>query len=239
MREKSEQNKRKEGRGIPTEFGYEAWKTARESKSTATACALYDPIQQRTVNLMSQGEVKVFWTLRFFTNGHIYEQVPLNEDAVYKICREHGFRVPRHILSTDLLVEKNDGSYVAISIKQNHKVFEGDTKAAKNACIRQEIDEIYWNAQGVEQRVVYSEDIDTSYVGNIKDVMFFWEERFVTDDTSKLMHMIAHHAIRLPFNKGRLKFKKLAEQLDVKEMYETYTRRKDDPEFQGWEFDLH
>ena len=83
MREKSDKRKKRDGRGIIAQDHYEAWKTARESKSSGTACAVYDPIQHRTVNLLSQGEVKVFWTLRFFPEiQNIYEQVPLRQGIV-------------------------------------------------------------------------------------------------------------------------------------------------------------
>lgn len=238
MREKSDKSKLRDGRGILTESSYEAWKTAREAKSSGTACALYDPIQKRTVNLLSQGEKKVFWVLRYITEKHILEQFPLDAGIVREICDEMCVRRYGSILSTDFLVEGNSGRVVAFSVKPNASVFDPNSKTGNRNIIRNEVEVRYWSKKGVDHHVVYSDEISIDYAMNIKDVMTYWDDAFVRDPVSKLMHMIARHVIVVPLDKGRLSFKELASKLPVEEYYETYKSQIDKAHFCGWHIDF-
>lgn len=238
MREKSDKSKLRDGRGILTDKSYEAWKTAREAKSTGTACALYDPIQQRTINLLSQGERKVFWALRYITDNRILEQFPLDAETIREICDEMGVRKYSSILSTDFLAESNSGKVVAISVKPNASVFDLSTKNGNRNFVRNEVEVRYWARQGVDHIVVYSDQIGIDYANNIRDVMSYWEEKWINDAVGMLMHLIARHIIRIPLDKGRIPFKQIASSIPVEEYYEIYRRQIDNSNFQGWRIDL-
>ena len=224
MREKTDLSKAKDGRGIVTEKSYEAWKTAREAKSIGTACALYDPIQRRTVNLLSQGEKKVFWALRWATTGAIYEQYPMNKDIVTEICRKLGYPAYSKVLSTDFLVEKPDGDYAAFSIKPNAKVLEG--KDRDRLIRRNNVEYYYWARFGVAHAMLFADDIDPTFAWNIRDVMFYWDSALATDTASKFMFLLAHKVIQIDMTKGRIYPKELSTFYDVEEIYEAFNKQK-------------
>ena len=237
MREKTDSSKLKDGRGLLSGNTYEAWKTAREAKSTGTAYAAYDPIQRRTVNLLSTGEKKVFWVVRFMTPGRIFEQYPMDSQTVSLACKELGVRDYSRILSTDLVVEKENG-VVAISVKSNALSFDPKSKNGQKNITRANVEAQYWEHYGVPHKVVYADEIPSDLAMNIRDVMFYWDETFVCDRTSKLMHLIAHKAIQIPMDRGRIQFKTITEKIDVEDLYEAYKRHQDDPDFSGWRIDL-
>lgn len=239
MREKTDASKLRDGRGNLKGDVYEAWKTARESKSIGTASAVYDPIQRRTVNLLSVGESKTFWVLRFMLTGRILEQYPMNKRVVDEVCDELGIRRYSKILSTDFLAEKPNGGAVAISVKPSASVFSEGTHNHQRYINRHAVEARYWSKLGVPHHLIYSDEIDIDYVGNVKDVMCFWDDMWVRGDPANmLMHMIARHVIQIPLDQGRLPFKLIAQQIKVEDMYDTYQRYKDDPDFQGWSIDL-
>ncbi len=238
MREKTDKSKLKDGRGILDGNTYEAWKTARESKSLGTACAVYDPVQKRTVNLLSVGEKKTFWVLRFLTPNRILEQFPMDAEVVNSICAELGVRKYSKILSTDFLVEDVKGYAVAISVKPNASVFEDDTKAGKRNIIRKNVEAQYWERYGVPHYVVFSDEIDIDYALNIRDVMTYWDDVWVNDSTSMLMHMIARHVIQIPLDRGRIPFKELAQKIHAEVYYETYKRQEIKSVNCRWRIDL-
>ena len=238
MREKTDASKLRDGRGLLIDNVYEAWKTARESKSTGTAYAVYDPIQKRTVNLLSVGEKKVFWVLRYLTAGKILEQFPMGAETTALACEELGVRKYSRILSTDLLVEKDSGELVAFSVKPNASVFDQKSKNGPGNVTRARVEAQYWSHYGVPHNVVYSDEINVDLAMNIRDVMLFWDDTLVRDPASMLMYLIAHKAIRLPLDKGRIQFKTIAEKIPVEDYYETYSRCKDDPNFCGWLIDI-
>lgn len=238
MREKTDKKKLQEGRGILTEAGYEAWKTARESKSTGTACAVYDPVQKRTVNLLSAGERKVFWALRYMVSGRILEQYPMDLAIVNNVCRDLGIKTYSRVLSTDFVVEKDDGSCIAISVKQNESLFSEKDRHHIRNINRQNLEEHYWARFNIPHHIVFSDDIDINYANNIKDVMQYWDTQWVRQPVEMLMHMIAHKAIQIRMDQGRLQFRKIAESIPVEEIYETYQRCDHNSDFQGWRIDL-
>lgn len=229
MREKSVESKRKEGRGIPTEKGYMAWKRTNEAHSSGTGSMLYDPIAMRTVDTLSTAETKVYWILRFFEGvSTIYEQYPMEQWIVDEICDELGVR-RRNALSTDFYVEFVDGSVMGVSVKKNRNVFNKTGKSYERLVVRQRIEQIYWNekfpvykGRKSSFRIVFGDEISRVLISNIQAVMKYWNTEFVSDQTSKLMHLIAHKVIRLDLAKEPLRFAKIAESMDVEGMYETY-----------------
>lgn len=239
MRERTDKSKQKIGRGVILPDSYEAWKTAREAKSLGTACAFYDPIQQRTINCLSQGEVKVFWIMRFYPSvTAIYEQVPLKKEIMDEICAAIPCKKYSRILSTDFLVQKDMDSFVAISVKKNKDGFLKRDKNYDKRIRRTIVEQKYWEQAGVPFHLIFSDDFSLNVSKNIRDAMFFWDDHMVTDASSMLMHMIAHHVIVFEIPDKRINYKKLANELSVEELYETYQKNKYNPEFHGWKLDL-
>lgn len=242
MREMSDKNKLKKGRGsleIPGK--YEAFKMARESKSIGTACACYDPIQQRTINLLSQGEVKVFWTIRTYDKvENIYEQFPLKKDIVNDICAELNIRSYSNILSTDFVIITTDGSIVAISVKSNRKSFYEKDKSYDKRMRRMIVEELYWKRCGADFRIIFSDEIPIELANNCRMIMAFWDDKWITNTDAKLKHLIAKHCIRFKIPDCRLNFKRLAEALPIEEMFSEYKHKAncDDPDFRGWDIDI-
>ena len=234
MRERTDKSKIKAGRGILNAESYEAWKTSREAKSVGTSCAVYDPIQQRTVNLLSVGEKKTFYVLRYLTDGMILEQFPMAPALIDSICLELGLRRYTKILSTDFLVEKPDGGLVAISVKPSRSTYCTKTNHYLRNMNRKTVEELYWAHYQIPHTTVFSDEIEPDYAWNIKDILLYYEERFVKDKVTMLMHLMAHHVVTLPLDCGRLPFKELAEKIPVEEYYDAYQKNRGNPNFHGW-----
>lgn len=215
MREKSDSSKMRDKRGVISPDRYEAWKTARESKSSGTAYAVYDPIQQRTVNLLSQGEMKVFWTLRFLPDVEsIYDQVPLQKDIVDEICKNLGIRTYNAVLSTDFLVTTSAGKTVAISSKTDSKIYDPSHRHYTRYVNRLTVERAYWeDYHNIEFLTVFSDTINPIAVRNVRDVMTYWDNTWITDSAGKLMHMIAHHVIKIPLDVCRLRYRELSRKI--------------------------
>lgn len=234
MREKSVASKRKEGRGIPTEKGYMAWKRVNESHSTATGSMSYDPIAMRTVDALSQSETKVFWMLRFYDGiSSIYEQYPMEQWIVDEICDELGVR-RREGLSTDFYVEFLDGSVMGVSVKHDRSVFDPSKRGHRSLVVRQTIEKIYWEKkyplyknQESSFRIVFGNEVSQVLTNNIKAVMLFWDTEFVTDKVSMLKHLIAHKVVLMDMTKEPLRFAAIAESISVEELYENYRNEVD------------
>ena len=243
MREKTDARKRRDGRGIITEERYEAWKTVREAKSSGTAYAVYDPIQQRTVNLLSQGEKAVFWALRFEPRvDKIYEQFPLDRGTVDAVCDCLGYKAYQATLSTDFLVTTPE-KVIAISSKPGPEVYDPSHRSYSRMAKRLQVEKMYWeDFYGIEFQTVFSNTINRTYVQNIRDVMCYYDPKWITDTTGLLMHMIARHILRIPqecMERERIPFRAIANQIDTEGMYAAYQKHQGGPELQGWFLDLH
>lgn len=228
MREKSEQSKIRDKRGVITTEGYTAWKTASESKTWGKASKIYDPVVGRTVHTLSSAETKVFWRLRFLPEvKEIYEQFPMDKDEVTAICHFLGMPAYSRRLSTDFIVKLRDEKCIAICVKHNSSVYD----ALKNPKYEKDIkrlmvEKIYWKENyGIPVRVLYGDEMGDVYVNNIKNVMHFWDPRFVTNRVSLFKHLLARHVIELPMDCDYLRFGDLAEEYDVEALYEAHHKK--------------
>lgn len=220
MRQKSDKKKLQEGRCLGDKAQYVGFIKANEAKSIGTATEIYDPVSERMVDVLSMGEKKFFWILRYQDDvAEIREQMLMNAAVVKKICEEHGFPVPKRILSTDFFVTYADGSSIAYSIKSDRSVF--DKAAVENRryrmayeklLIRQYIEKEYWKQHGAAFRIVFGNELNSALARNIEACMAFYDHRYVTDDESLLKYLIAHKEIRIPLDKEILNFVKLAKE---------------------------
>ena len=225
MREKSDASKIREGRGIISDDSYAAWKLAREAKSRATSCMMYDPISKRSVSCLSQLERHLFWLLRFSQEvDQVYEQFPMDKGVVDALCQGLGYHKYNKILSTDFLVKKTDGTYHAISVKPSKDVFDVKKhSSAGRTYKRQAVEKAYWENAGIPWTLVTGDKINPVIAVNISSCMVFWDKRLVTDETSMLKHLIAHHKLVFPMDKP-IPFVDVAKSMDVRRLYEDYLR---------------
>ncbi|WP_288703443.1 TnsA endonuclease N-terminal domain-containing protein [uncultured Clostridium sp.] len=201
---------------------------ANEAKSTGTATEIYDPIADRTVDVLSMGEKYFFWIMRYRDDvKEIREQMVLNPDTVRKICEANEFRVPIKCLTTDFLVTYKDGSSVAYSVKSDRKVLDKDTYrnpgSYEELLIRQYIEKCYWEQHGVDFRIVFSNELNTVMAQNVAACMLFYDRKYVTDTETKLKYLIAHKKIQIPMEQEILNFAGLAEAARDK-LEELYTK---------------
>ena len=222
MRQKSDRSKLREKRGIFLNGEYEAWLKANEAKSTGTASLIHDPVSGRSVSVLSSGEKKVFWTIRFMKEvDEILEQFPLNKELVDEICDDLGVRRYSNILSTDFLVIKKDGTGVAISVKKDRSFLEGRTERDKTTIIRQKVEQEYWERRDILFLPVYSDEIPMIMSVNIQDVMRYWNPNMAVDDVSRVKHLIARGVIGIPMNK-KIRYGDLARDPEVKRLFREY-----------------
>ncbi len=223
MREKTDASKLKDGRGIITPDSYAAWKMANEAHSRGTACMLYDPVVGRTVHLLSQAEKKVYYLFRFDPHvDEIFEQFPLNKEIISGICKRCGFRSYASVLSTDLLIRKTDGSFLAVSVKRSRNQFDPTKKSYEKLARRQIVERIYWENHNIPFRILFGDDIDDILAANIQDVMRFYPVDMVTDKISKLKHLLARQVLRVRMDRERIPYALLADDIDVEGLYEAY-----------------
>ena len=228
MRQKSDKKKLAEGRGLGVGSDYVGFIRANEAKSTGTATEIYDPIADRTVDVLSMGEKYFFWIMRYRDDvKEIREQMVLNPDTVRKICEAKEFRVPIKCLTTDFLVTYKDGSSVAYSVKSDRKVLDKDTYrnpgSYEELLIRQYIEKCYWEQHGVDFRIVFSNELNTVMAQNVAACMLFYDRKYVTDTETKLKYLIAHKKIQIPMEQEILNFAGLAEAARDK-LEELYTK---------------
>lgn len=227
MREKSDASKIREKRGIISEDRFAAWKQACESRSWGKASMIYDPIVGRTVHTMSNAETKVFWTLRFLPEVvELYEQFPLQKEEVTVICHRLGVRDYSKILSTDFLVRLKGNAYVAVSVKDNRDVYDPQkNKQYKKDIQRLYVDKIYWGENyNIPVKALFGDEMNDIYVNNVKNIMHFYDRRFITNKASKLKFLLAHRVISIPLDSEYLRFGDIAEVYDVEELYEAYLK---------------
>lgn len=226
MREKSDASKLREGRGLIIGSSYEAWRRANEAKSSGTASLIYDPISGRSVSVLSSGEERVFWKLRWSPNvDEIYEQYPMNKALTDQICKD--YKLPRynHILSTDFLVQKTDGSYVAISVKSSRKEFDQTKRRYDSLVRRQTVEKLYWENMSVPFWILFADEIDNTETRNIKAIMKYWPAYYCVDRIGRLKHLIAHRVIDVSMDKP-IRYGDLAREIDVDRLFAKLVKEK-------------
>lgn len=221
MRQKSDRKKLEEGRCLGEGREYVGFLKANEAKSIGTASEIWDPIEKRTVDVLSQSEKTLFWCLRYSDRvAEIREQMLMNASIVEEICRCRGFRIPTNILSTDFLVTHTDGTSVAYSVKADRDEFHRDSDRYRlhpnhynKLLIRQSIECDYWKRNGTDFRIIFGSDLNKVYARNIEICMGWYDRCYVTDTESKLKYLLAHKWIDLPMDTEPLRFARLAQMM--------------------------
>ncbi len=175
--------------GVGTGKNYRPYITTSEFNSLGTTAVIPDWKTGRGVHCLSQAEAYWYYILRWDdTNVDIREQFPLDRGITEDICKKNGFKHPGnssdYVMTTDFLVTKDDGSFVAYSIKHDRDLSE---RTLQILCI----EKIYWLNKGVDYKILFKEDINLMLVKNIRDVVGFYDENKVFDDYSRVKHLIA------------------------------------------------
>ena len=130
--------------------------------------------------------------------------------------------------TTDFLVDYDDGSKTAFSVKYdrsafdpNKRTYRGKESRLHNLVMRQRAEQIYWESQKVRFKLVTNEDINQVLVWNVKSVMSYYESFKVISKEQKLKYLIAHKYVYIPMDKQILDFHEIVERagFDVDELY--------------------
>ena len=227
---KSDKSKLREGRCIGEGKDYVGFIKANEASSIGTSCMIYDPIEKRTVDVLSMGERDFFYTMRLRDDvTSIREQVMLDPVTVTGICIKNGYRIPKHVLSTDFIVTFADGTETAYSIKADRSEIDKDSRKYRNsprayekAMIRHHIEQLYWRGFGAGFRFVFRNEIDQTLVLNTAQVLMFYDAKNVSCEAHMYMWLVAHKIIRIDLSDHIIRFPELVRGSEdkVRELYE-------------------
>lgn len=162
--------------------------TTSEFNSQGTTSVIQDWKTGRGIHCLSQGEAQWYYILRWDDdNVDIREQFPLVIEETNQIAIENGFAVPgkgNHVMTTDFLVDRKDGTQIAYSVKASKNLSE---RALQLLCI----EKIYWKNHGVEFKMLFKEDVNKVLYSNIRLVTEFYDATKVFDRYSAIKHKIA------------------------------------------------
>ncbi len=182
----SDEKKLAMGLGTGEGAYYRSFITTAEFNSCGTACLIRDWITGRHVHCLSQGEGLWYYVLRW-DNGivDVREQYPLNKMETERIADELGIKHPAHVMTTDFLATRADGSHVAYAVKYDRRL--GNRKLELLA-----IEKEYWTTvMHYDFEVLFTEDLDRTLAHNIRLVTGHYDPESVFDETSRGAHLIA------------------------------------------------
>ena len=225
MKQKSDAKKLQEGRCLGAGDRYVGFIKANEARSIGTSTAAYDPIAGRMVDTLSMGEKEFFWIMRYRDDVKlIQEQMMLSSETIRKICEEHGFRIPRNVLSTDFLITFRDGNRVAYSIKSGADDFNPDSPKYGKLLIRQYIELEYWKRYGVDFRIVLRENLNKTLAVNIEHCMAYYDPAHVENEEAMLKYLVARKAVSIPMDGEIVRFASLVRgnEEKIRELFRRY-----------------
>lgn len=179
---------------------------ARNTYGRGTRANVIDWKTGRIIECLSQGEKWTFFCLRWDDRVvDVREQYAMNPDHVCMIAEAMGIPVPRNELSTDFLVQYEDGSFKAFSVKNSEKDLEKPGVAR-----RQALEKRYWESAGVQWILVFKSRINRIRVDNIRMCVRFYDKASVHDPLSLIAHRIARKEIIVDMDGSSLNFEALA-----------------------------
>lgn len=162
--------------------------TTNEFNSQGTASIIPDWKTGRGVHCLSQAEAYWYYVLRWDDdNVDIREQYPLERSITEQIAEKNGLKHPgnkEYVMTTDFLVERRDGTFIAYSVKTDRELAE---RTLQILCI----EKIYWMNKGIDFRMLFKEDLNLILVRNIRNVVMFYDKAKVFDEISLIKHNIA------------------------------------------------
>lgn len=208
----SEATKKEQHRGEGHGANYKPYIKVNEFNSLGTTCNPIDWKTGRTMELMSQGEMYLYYLLRWNDNVvDIREQFPLELESTLAIADELGIKHPKNRstrMTSDLLVDYADGHQEVYSVKRNKKEVENSRTEEKL-----KIEQLYWNLKGIPFYLTYTDDLNLSYVTNIRLAVEFYNKNDVFDEISQIKHLIATKQLQIDLSKELIDYGKLREEI--------------------------
>ncbi len=191
-------------------FGYQPWKTVRQSNTYGQGQEIYSYLTNRTHHLYSRGERAPFFALEHHPAiTEIYEQFPLpiNETldiavklnilhpGAYKERHDHDGVIPAKTMTSDLVVKltRADGSekLKVFSYKYSSALDpKRSVRQAKRTQEKLDLEKKYWKDQGVEWVLVTEQSFNPNLIYNLeylRECYEFSEELDVSDDFYNLV----------------------------------------------------
>ncbi len=182
---KSDETKRRLGYGTGEGADYHTYITTSEFNSRGTTSVIIDWKTGRDVHCLSQGEEEYYYILRWDDeNVDIREQIPLDPGETRAIAEKEGIRPPNHIMTTDFLVTRADGTLRAYSVKPDRHL---DDRALQLQYIEQK----YWETKGATFLIIFKEDVNEIFASNIRLVTLYYDPASVHDLYGAVKHLIA------------------------------------------------
>ena len=203
MKRMSEKGKKARHRGEGIKENYKPWIHTRELTSgKGVRSSIKDPITGRTMQLLSQLELRAYLLLRWDdTVTDIREQYPLDLDATNEIAERLGFSQVGNgkiHMTTDFLVtylDDYENGLTAISIKQDYASL---TTRDKEKLV---IEKTYWAERGVPFFMKYKKDLDYQLSNNLRFLWPFWSDVDVDDIDAMIKHFIITKQIKVDLTK--------------------------------------
>lgn len=199
-----------EKRGSGHGADYLPWIETSEFGSIGTCSNTINPKNGRTMELLSQGELYLYYILLWDDNIiDIREQFPLSLPETIAIAKDFSFHHPWKtmtrnnvkkseisIMTTDFLINYSDGHMEAYSVKSDKT-----SAKVKTAMEHLAIEKKYWQNHGVPWHLILKDSINVRLSWNIRDVMEYYEEDRVHDPISKIKHLIAIKQLHVDMEK--------------------------------------
>ncbi len=207
----SEKTKAKEHRGEGVGAKYIPYIKTSEINSLGTTANPIDWKNGRTIQLLSQGELFLYYDLRWTDDVvDIREQFPLDLKLTLEIADANSIKHPKDRntrMTTDMLVTMSNGLLKAYSVKNDKKVLNDDRTVEKLF-----IEKKYWEVKGIPYVLIYKDDIPQQRVSNIRRVVEYYDKNKIHDDVSRIKHLIATKQIKVNMDEP-LDFKELVKLL--------------------------
>lgn len=214
MKRVSYKTKKKQERGQGRGSNYIPYEKASEFNSTGTCSNIIDWKTGRHMELLSQGELAVFFLLRWDDNVlEIREQFPLDMEKVWRIADEEGIRISKNLnnrMTTDFLITLKDGSNKVYSVKDSKKVLDN-----KRIVEKLYLEKKYWEQEGVSYKLVFKEELNMTLVNNLRLVMEYYDEHKVHDAVSLIKHKIANKKLVIDIENEVLDFSNLTKLMNI------------------------
>ncbi len=207
----SDERKLELGYGTGNGADYKPWLRSGRFSSIGTSCSLPDWKHHRMVELMSQGEVwyyyKTRWSDRVVDIREQYPLLPLEETTeIAKLLNIKPALNGNFVMTTDMLIDMDDGSQMALSVKADRAGF---TPRMKELSL---IEEEYWLRRNVKFGMAFKEDLNPVEIINLKDCLAMYSGKYINDDIALMRHLIARKIITVD----------MAMPLDYRALIETY-----------------
>lgn len=196
----SDERKLELGYGTGSGADYKPWLRSGHFSSVGTSCSLPDWKQHRMVELMSQREVwyyyKIRWSDKVVDIREQFPLLPLDETTeIAKLLKIKPAQNGKFVMTTDMLIDMDDGSQIALSVKADRA---GLTSRMKELA---EIEEEYWLRRNVKFVMGFKEDLNPIEIINIKDCIAMYSGKYINDDVSLMRYLIARKVITVDMTK--------------------------------------